>query len=78
MFNEMYNECFEDVELNLNLTLKGLENYLLGTHAAYHYESKSRNMDTIKNDMESDFNNVFIPFINKNIQKLKSKLFFTN
>ena len=78
MFNEEYNHCYEDVELNLNLTLKGLENYLLGTHAAYHYESKTRNIDDTKYGIKSDFDNLFVPFMNKNIQKLKSKIYFTN
>ena len=78
MFNEMYKECFEDFELNLNLSLKGFEHYLLGTHCAYHYESKTREIEKNQTTIIEDYNGNFIPFLNKNIQKLKNKLYFTN
>ena len=77
MFNENYNHCWEDVEINLNLQVRGFENYLLGSHCAYHYESKSRDIQNTNYGIKNDFDNIFIPFVNKNLQKLKSKIFFT-
>ena len=78
MFNEMYNECFEDVELNLNLCIRGLENYFLGTHCAYHFESKTREIEKSQTKMMDDYNGILIPFLQKNLQKLKNKIYFTN
>jgi GT2 family glycosyltransferase len=78
MFNEMYNECFEDVELNLNLSIRGLENYFLGTHCAYHFESKTREIEKSQTKMMDDYNGILIPFLQKNLQKLKNKIYFTN
>jgi GT2 family glycosyltransferase len=78
MFNEMYNECFEDVELNLNLCIRGLENYFLGTHCAYHFESKTREIEKSQTTMMDDYNGILIPFLQKNLQKLKNKIYFTN
>jgi GT2 family glycosyltransferase len=77
MFNEEYIECFEDVELNLMLSLKGFENYNIGNHTAYHYESKTRyvkgNMEVIK----YDYRETLLPFVQKNLIKLKNKILFT-
>lgn len=78
MFNEMYNECYEDVELNLSLSIRGLENYFLGTHCAYHFENKTRETEKNQITIMSDFNDIFIPFLQKNLQKLKNKIYFTN
>ena len=77
-FNENYKECFEDVELNLLLLTKGFENYLLGSHPAYHYESKTRDLFENQYKMSSDFDQTLIPFVDKNIKYLKDKLFFKN
>lgn len=76
MFNENYNECYEDVELNLSLAIKGFENYLLGTHSAYHYESKTRDIENNQSIISYDLEYVLIPFIKKNMQKLMSKILF--
>jgi GT2 family glycosyltransferase len=78
MFNEMYNECYEDVELNLSLSIRGLENYFLGTHCAYHFESKTREIEKSQTKMVDDYNGILIPFLLKNLQKLKNKIYFTN
>ena len=42
MFNEIYEECFEDVELNLQTIKLGLNNYLCGDCVAHHLESPTR------------------------------------
>lgn len=75
-FNENYQECFEDVELNLLLLTKGFENYLLGSYPAYHYENRTRNLLETQYTIGSDFELYFVPFIDKNIKYLKDKLFF--
>ena len=77
MFNEEYIDCYEDVELNLMLLLKGFENYHLGTHTAYHYESKTRFIEGNMKALEYDYNQTLIPFVQKNIIKLKDKILFT-
>jgi len=62
MFNEKYNECFEDVELNVKLLLGGKRNIYIDSIQAYHYESISRN-DSNKQAKEfSDFKNILTPF----------------
>lgn len=76
MFNEKYVHNFEDVELNLNFAIKGFDNYVLGSHPAYHYESKSRDVEGTKNEIIEDYNNFLIPFIQKNIKILGKKILF--
>ena len=53
-FNETYNECFEDVELNIECLNRRYKNYFLGTAVAYHYESQTRNKDEEKLKRESE------------------------
>jgi GT2 family glycosyltransferase len=77
MFNEEYIDCFEDVELNLMLLLKGFENYNVGTYTAYHYESKTRFVEGNKEVSTYDLNQTLIPFIQKNLLKLKNNILFT-
>lgn len=76
MFNENYVHNFEDVELNLNFVIKGFDNYLLGSHPAYHYESKSRDVEGTKTEIIEDYNNFLFPFIQKNIKILGQKILF--
>ena len=77
MFNEEYIDCYEDVELNLMLLLKGFENYNVGTYTAYHYESKTRNVEGNKKVSMYDLNQTLTPFIKKNLLKLKNNILFT-
>jgi GT2 family glycosyltransferase len=77
MFNENYNECFEDVELNMKLVTMGYKNYCHSDLVAYHYESQTRNQDVNKNDkLMRDYNENLLPFFNQNINKLKEKTIF--
>jgi GT2 family glycosyltransferase len=75
-FNENYTQCFEDVELNLKLLTKGFDNYLLGSHPAYHYESKTRDLEATQYEVFKDFNEHFVPFVERNLKSLKDKIFF--
>jgi GT2 family glycosyltransferase len=74
-FNENYISCFEDVELNMNCTMLGLTNYNDGSLVAYHYESMTRNNDP-KNveKLQIDYRNSLLPFVIKNIDKLKKTI----
>lgn len=74
-FNESYQSCLEDVELNLTLLTKGLKNITCGNLVAYHYESQTRNDD--KNDVEkskNDYKDRLIVFISNNLNKLKKHI----
>lgn len=73
-FNESYNTCFEDVELNFKSLLNGYENYNNGDLVAYHFESQTRGKDE-KNQLgeSEDFINNLTPFIKQNFQKLNLK-----
>jgi GT2 family glycosyltransferase len=72
MFNEQYINCFEDVELNLNLITLGYENIYDGSLVAYHYESQTRNEnpDNLKT-LSEDYRNNLFPFISKNWESVK-------
>ena len=68
-FNEGYENCFEDVELNLQCLLRGHYNYYDGNLVAYHYESMTRKEEN-KINVTNDYINVLMPFVNKNLEKL--------
>jgi len=75
MFNEKYNTCFEDVELNVLLTSSGLKNYTCGECVSYHYESITRNEDKGKMTKEGyDYHNTLIPVVKQNIDKIKNNI----
>ena len=78
-FNENYISCFEDVELNLMCTMLNLTNYNDGSLVAYHYESKTRNEDP-KNleKLQQDYINNLLPFVIKNIEKIKKTMIIAN
>lgn len=60
-FNEIYDECFEDVELNLLCLLKNKVNVTNNVAACYHLESQTRT----RVDEDSDLKTI-IKFINLN------------
>lgn len=62
-FNEKYNECFEDVELNIKQILNGKLNIFCGTAVCIHHESLSRDKN-YKEEEKNDFNKTLAPFIN--------------
>jgi len=47
-FSEEYIECFEDVQLNIEVGMKGHVNYCNMNAVAFHFESQSRNADAQK------------------------------
>ena len=70
-YNENYNTCFEDVELNLSARVHGFVNYYDGSLVSYHYESQTRGKNLENSNKEyKDFNEVLIPFIDKHYNKL--------
>jgi GT2 family glycosyltransferase len=74
-FNENYTTCFEDVELNLKSVILNYENIIDSDLVAYHLESQTRGKTEINQKNESlDYSNTLIPFINKNLMKIKSKI----
>ena len=79
MFNENYTSCFEDVELNLKCITLGYKNYLSGNAVSYHYESQTRNEDDENlKKLNYDYNNFLLPFIVRNVDKLKNKIKIIN
>lgn len=73
-FNESYKECFEDVELNLEMLKIGRKNYNVGHAVAYHYESQTRKEDSdSSNKMKEDYQSNLLPFFKKHCVPL----FFT-
>ena len=74
-FNENYTSCFEDVELNLKCLMLKLDNYCNSNLVAYHYESKTRNNDKDKlKKVNEDYNNLLLPFVNKNYNNFKTHI----
>lgn len=74
-FNESYQSCLEDVELNLTLLTKGFKNVTCGNLVAYHYESQTRNDDVNDNKKsQSDYKDRLIIFISNNLHKLKKHI----
>jgi GT2 family glycosyltransferase len=73
-FNENYDVCFEDVQLNATTLLLGLENYCDGNSVAYHYESQTREKDEETKSLETnDFLKKLLPFLIQNFNKLINK-----
>jgi GT2 family glycosyltransferase len=70
-FDESLRHCFEDVLLNLKLTVSGYSNYYSPDSVAYHLESASRDIKTTNNEMIQDYNNILVPYIKNNFEKLK-------
>jgi len=69
-FNEAYQDCFEDVEYNIQCLLKNKHNAYTPLKAR-HFESQTRNLDQTKNYKQSqDALNYLIPFVNKHANEL--------
>jgi GT2 family glycosyltransferase len=75
-FREIYKECFEDVHLNIDCLRVGKKNIFVGDAVCYHYESITRNSDSMRLERESeDYTNRIIPYIINNEVTYK---YFTN
>lgn len=69
--NESYISCFQDVELNMRLLLNGRENYCFINSVNFHYESMTRQKDTMDKkkliiDMQKINEIIFNEKINEN------------
>ena len=71
-FNENYNECFEDVELNIQQILNNKHNVFCGDAVCIHHESLTRGEGKQQRET-SDFNNVLIPLLKNNLENEKIK-----
>lgn len=66
-FNVGYQECFEDVEFNLDCISRNLRNIFVPNAVCYHYESQTRNKDGDKLKREAeDYTKRLIPNIINN------------
>ena len=78
MFNENYRHCFEDVDLNIKIKSSGYKNLINSNCVAYHLESSTRNLKNFESEEIEDYNNYFIPLLNKNFDRIKNEIFVTN
>jgi GT2 family glycosyltransferase len=75
-FSEDYNECFEDVHLNIDCLNYNRKNIFVGDAVCYHLESQTRNKDGEKQRRESeDYTQRIIPYI---LQNKKTYNYFSN
>ena len=74
-FSEEYNECFEDVQLNIDCLQRGKKNILQGDAVCYHYESQTRNKSEDKQKREGEDYMKIMPYI---IQNKKTYNYFSN
>jgi GT2 family glycosyltransferase len=74
-FSEQYNECFEDVQLNIDCLERNKKNILQGDAVCYHYESQTRNKSEDKQKREGEDYMKIIPYI---IQSKKTYNYFSN
>jgi GT2 family glycosyltransferase len=69
-FSTNYEDCLEDVELNLKCLISGFKNVTLGNAVAYHYESVTRNENPDKELLfQKDFQSL-LTFVNQHKPKL--------
>jgi GT2 family glycosyltransferase len=79
MFNEKYETCLEDVELNLKCICLSYENYYDGSLVSYHFRSQTRGNDINSYNMEKkDLEDNLFPFVKNNIQKLGKYILVQN
>jgi GT2 family glycosyltransferase len=74
-FSLDYNECFEDVQLNIDCLQRNKKNIFQGDAVCYHYESQTRNKSDEKQRRESADYLKIIPYI---IQNNKTYNYFSN
>ena len=75
MFNEIYEYCWEDVDLNIRIKLKGFNNVINSNCVAYHYESKTRDIESEYEIITKQSNEILIPLIRDNFDKLKNNIY---
>ena len=75
MFSENYKYCWEDVELNLQFKIKDYNNIISSNCVAYHYESKTRNIDLEMGEIIMEYNKILLPLIKLNFDKIKNNLY---
>ena len=63
MFSENYKYCWEDVELNLQFKIKDYNNIISSNCVAYHYESKTRQINDEMENIIEEYNQMLIPII---------------
>jgi len=68
-FNEIYSECFEDVELNLECLNKNKRNVTSNIAVCYHFESQTRKRVGEDIDLQ-----ILLKYINKN-EKIKNTFY---
>ena len=69
-FNQNYNECFEDVELNVRQILNGKINMFCGDAVCIHYESVTRGEGKQQRETK-DFNEVLVPLLKDSLNNEK-------
>ena len=60
-----------ELALNIQCLLKGYINIISGKSVAFHYESKTREVDSVEEEIRFQYNTILLPFIQKNVDKLK-------
>jgi GT2 family glycosyltransferase len=77
-FDERFKHCFEDLFLNLVLKINGYNNFNLGQCVCYHFESLTRNIDDSMSELMDDYNEIIVPYIKENFDKLKKHILISN
>ena len=78
-FNEEYEFCFEDLQLNLDCLQKGKTNYYLGDAVSYHFESINKEREGYDiyrrgHLSRGDYAKVFKPYIYENREFFDEKI----
>jgi GT2 family glycosyltransferase len=76
MFSENYKYCWEDVEFNLQLKIIDYNNIISSNCVAYHYESKTRQINDEMENIIEQYNQMLIPIIKSNFDKLKNNIYY--
>ena len=78
-FNEDYEFCFEDLQLNLDCLQKGKTNHYLGDAVSYHFESINKEREGFDiyrrgHLSRGDYTKVFKPYIYENREFFDAKI----